>query len=125
MLHDINATEEELWRALSLAKADFVKDLPNGLDERCGEVGSGLSEGQAQRIAIARALLQKGAIILMDEACSSVDNLTEKRILENLSKGIKDKTIIWVTHHAVVQEYMTHSLSLQPQPKKKINSLDK
>jgi ABC-type bacteriocin/lantibiotic exporter with double-glycine peptidase domain len=97
-----------------------VFERPEGLDTPCSEQGSGLSEGQAQRIAIARALLQKGAIILMDEACSSVDSLTEKRILENLSKGIKDKTIIWVTHHAVVQEYMTHSLSLQPQPKQKI-----
>ncbi|MBP5289999.1 MAG: hypothetical protein J6Y76_01105, partial [Paludibacteraceae bacterium] len=61
-------------------------------------------------------------IILMDEACSSVDSRTEKRILENLSKGIQDKTIIWVTHHAVVQEYMSHSLALQPQPHRRLNS---
>ena len=122
LLGNADATEDEMREALRLAAADFVFERPEGLDTPCSEQGSGLSEGQAQRIAIARALLQKGAIILMDEACSSVDSLTEKRILENLSKGIQNKTIIWVTHHAVVQQYMTHSLSLQPQPNKLINS---
>ena len=122
LLGNADATEDEMREALRLAAADFVFERPEGLDTPCSEQGSGLSEGQAQRIAIARALLQKGAIILMDEACSSVDSLTEKRILENLSKGIQNKTIIWVTHHAVVQQYMTHSLSLQPQPNKSINS---
>jgi ABC-type multidrug transport system fused ATPase/permease subunit len=122
LLGNADATEDEMREALRLAAADFVFERPEGLDTPCSEQGSGLSEGQAQRIAIARALLQKGAIILMDEACSSVDSLTERRILENLSKGIQDKTIIWVTHHAAVQEYMTRTITLQTQPKKKINS---
>ena len=122
LLGNADATEEEMREALRLAAADFVFERPEGLDTPCSEQGSGLSEGQAQRIAIARALLQKGAIILMDEACSSVDSRTERRILENLSKGIQDKTIIWVTHHAVVQEYMSHSLAMQPQPHKRLNS---
>ncbi len=122
LLGNADATEEEMRDALRLAAADFVFERPEGLDTPCSEQGSGLSEGQAQRIAIARALLQKGAIILMDEACSSVDIRTEQRILENLSKGIQDKTIIWVTHHAVVQQYMSHSLTMQPQSNKAINS---
>ena len=112
LLGNADATEEDMREALRLAAADFVFERPEGLDTPCSEQGSGLSEGQAQRIAIARALLQKGAIILMDEACSSVDPNTEKRILENLSKGVQDKTIIWVTHHAVVQQYMSHTLAM-------------
>lgn len=112
LLGNADATEEEMKHALQLAAADFVFSRPEGLDTLCSEQGSGLSEGQAQRIAIARALLQKGAIILMDEACSSVDTQTEKRILENLREGINDKTIIWITHHAAVQEYMDNCLSM-------------
>lgn len=112
LLGNANATEEEMKKALSLAAADFVFARPEGLDTPCSEQGSGLSEGQAQRIAIARALLQTGSIILMDEACSSVDPQTEKRILENLKNGVTDKTIIWVTHHAVVREYMTDCLAM-------------
>lgn len=112
LLGNAEANEEEMRNALKLAAADFVFARPEGLDTPCSEQGSGLSEGQAQRVAIARALLQKGSIILMDEACSSVDPQTERRILENLKNGIKDKTIIWITHHAAVQEYMNNCLSL-------------
>ena len=112
LLGNADATEEEMREALRLAAADFVFERPEGLDTPCSEQGSGLSEGQAQRIAIARALLQKGAILLMDEACSSVDNATEKRILENLSRGVRNQTIIWVTHHAAVQNYMSRCLKM-------------
>lgn len=112
LLGNAQATEEEMRQALKLAAADFVFSRPEGLDTPCSEQGSGLSEGQAQRIAIARALLQKGSIILMDEACSSVDTQTEKRILENLRNGINNKTIIWITHHAAVQEYMGNCLQM-------------
>ena len=66
-----HATEEELKEALYLAVADFVFDLPEGMDTLCGERGSGLSEGQAQRIAIARGLLRPGSILLLDEPTSS------------------------------------------------------
>lgn len=113
LLGNSEATDEQMREALHLAAADFVFERPEGLDTPCSEQGSGLSEGQAQRIAIARALLQKGSIILMDEACSSVDNLTEQRILQNLATGIHDKTIIWVTHHTAVKEYMADCLTMQ------------
>ena len=77
-----DAGDEEYSRALHLAAADFVMDLPDGLDTRCGEHGVGLSEGQAQRIAIARGLLRPGGILLLDEPSSSLDTETEKILLE-------------------------------------------
>ena len=113
LLANANATEEELWRALSLAKADFVKDLPNGLDERCGEVGSGLSEGQSQRIAIARALLHPGGILILDEATSALDADTEKELLANLySEYHSVKTILFISHREAVTGYSDAILKL-------------
>ena len=94
--------------ALTRASALFVYDLPKGLDTPCGEKGSGLSEGQAQRIAIARALLQPGSILILDEASSALDPNTERQILEELQQQELHKTLIWVTHHMVVRDYMQH-----------------
>ena len=76
-----SATDEELREALHLAAADFVLDLPDGLDTSCAEIGRGLSEGQAQRIAIARALLRSGGILILDEATSALDPATEQLVL--------------------------------------------
>ena len=78
--------------ALHAAAADFVESLPDGMDTFCGEQGTGLSEGQAQRIAIARGLLRPGSILLMDEPTSSLDGETERLLLERLSGR-------WVTRH--------------------------
>jgi len=100
----VTATEEEMNDALQLACADFVKDLPGGLDSLCSESGGGLSEGQAQRIAIARALLRPGSIILLDEATSALDAETECQLLENLMHR-KQNTIICVTHRPAVIDY--------------------
>ena len=103
LLANANATEEDMWRALSIAKADFVKDLPQGLDERCGEVGSGLSEGQSQRVAIARALLHPGGILILDEATSALDADTERELLANLSAAYHTKkTILFISHRDAV-----------------------
>lgn len=110
-----DATEAEMHDALRRASALFVYDLPQGLDSLCGEKGSGLSEGQAQRIAIARALLQPGSILLMDEASSALDTQTERQILEELQSQPLGKTLIWVTHHLVVREYMEHCLVIDEQ----------
>ena len=92
------ATEEEMYAALETAEASFVFSLPEGLDTRCGERGAGLSEGQAQRIAIARGLLRPGSILLLDEFSSSLDPETEARLMENLTKKAADKTMIFITH---------------------------
>ena len=76
---------------------EFISTLPEGLDTVIGERGIGLSEGQLQRLAIARSLLSKAPIILLDEATSALDEATEKRFLENL-KELKTKTCIIVSH---------------------------
>lgn len=93
-----DASDEDLHKALHTAVADFVFELPEGLDTLCGEQGTGLSEGQAQRIAIARSLLRPGGILLMDEPSSSLDAETEKVLLERLAVQVKNKTLILITH---------------------------
>ena len=78
LLGNPEATEEEMARMLEMAAADFVFDFPEGLDTPCSELGGGLSEGQAQRIAIARALLRPGAVLLFGEFTSSLDDDTAR-----------------------------------------------
>ncbi len=98
-----DATEEEMKTALEDAQAPFVFDLPDGLDTPCGEDGSGLSEGQCQRIAIARALLRPGGILLLDESTSALDSVTEARLIERLESKYKGrKTVIFVSHREKV-----------------------
>lgn len=84
--------------ALHTAVADFVFSLPDGLDTVCGEQGTGLSEGQAQRIAIARGLLRPGNILLLDEPSSALDGETEHELLKRLAAEVKDKTVVMITH---------------------------
>lgn len=97
-----DATDEELRHVLHMAVADFVFDLPNGLDTECGERGAGLSEGQAQRIAIARGLLRPGNILLLDEISSSLDEQTEHTLFKNLFENYPDKTMIMISHRPSV-----------------------
>ena len=98
LLGNPQATESQLRDALHTAAADFVYTLPEGLDTPCGELGSGLSEGQAQRIAIARGLLRPGSILLLDEPTSALDEETERILMERLSRLVQDKTLILITH---------------------------
>lgn len=97
------ATENEIEKALSDACAEFAYDLENGLDFVLGEDGSGISEGQAQRLAIARALLGKGKILLLDEATSALDVISEDSVLEKLAAR-DDLTILFITHRESVLE---------------------
>ena len=99
-----DATDEELDDVLHTAMADFVLDLPDGLDTECGERGSGLSEGQAQRIAIARGLLRPGGILLLDEISASLDEATERELYRRLFAKYPGKTMIFITHRPVVCE---------------------
>lgn len=90
--------DDEIYSALKIACADtFVKELPDGLDTVLGEQGSGLSEGQMQRLAIARAILSERPIIMLDEATSALDEATEENLLMNL-RTMTDKTVILITH---------------------------
>lgn len=98
LLGNPKATDAQMWKALHTAAADFVHELPQKLDTPCSEMGTGLSEGQAQRIAIARGLLRPGNIVLLDEPTSSLDSDTEQKLLERLSHTIQDKTLIIITH---------------------------
>ena len=93
-----SADEADIKRALHIAVADFVLDLPNGIDTEIGEHAVKLSEGQAQRLAIARGVLHGGSILLLDEISSSLDPATEKTLLTRLFEASPDKTIILVTH---------------------------
>ncbi|MDE6379366.1 MAG: ATP-binding cassette domain-containing protein, partial [Muribaculaceae bacterium] len=107
-----DATDDEMYAALHYAAADFVKDLKFGLDTTCGEHGEGLSEGQAQRIAIARGLLCKGSILLLDEISASLDEETEKKLFSRLSSKRGTHTIIFVTHRSGVLPYCDDTLTL-------------
>ena len=114
LLGDPEADEARMKEALRIAAADFVFQLPDGLDTPCSENGGGLSEGQAQRIAIARALLRRGSILLLDEFSSSLDPETEKRLMENLSSALPGRTMIFITHRRKITEYCSDIIELAP-----------
>ena len=111
-LGKLNASEERMREALHKSCADFVFDLPEGLDTVCTEAGGGLSEGQAQRIAIARALLRNRAILLFDEATSALDPDTERQLLKNILAS-HDRTIIFITHRPAVVDYCDQTLRVE------------
>lgn len=107
----LDATDDEMFDALDKACAGFVKELPDGLDTNCAEAGGGLSEGQAQRIAIARALLRKGSVMIFDEATSALDPETERTLLDNLLHD-HSHTIIFITHRPAVVDYCDQVLRM-------------
>lgn len=106
------ADEDLLHDVLKTAAADFVFELPSGLDTQCFEAGAGLSEGQAQRIAIARALLRPGSVLLLDEFSSALDARTETLLLERLTSRLPDHTMIFITHREKIIEYCDSTLHL-------------
>ena len=91
---------------------DVIAELPDGFDTAIGERGHGLSEGQVQRIAIARALLFDAPILLLDECTSAVDGDTERRILENI-KELKGKTVVIITHRPQALKVSDHILKIK------------
>ncbi len=108
-----DATDEEMRLALHDAAADFVFELKEGLDTICGERGAGLSEGQAQRIAIARGLLRSGTILLLDEISASLDDATETLLMQRLSERMSTHTILIATHRTGVLSYCDYTLRLK------------
>lgn len=113
LLVNPNADEDKIKEALKLSDIlDFVEGLPEGLDTVIGEKGLGISEGQAQRLAIARALLSEAPILLLDEATSALDAETEQRVLDNIKK-LNKKTCIIITHKAAALDVCNKEFIIQ------------
>lgn len=110
-LGNLDATDKDIEEALHISCADFVFKMPCGLDTYCTEQGGGLSEGQSQRIAIARALLRNRSIMLLDEATSALDLETECHLLNNIM-SLHNKTIIFITHRKAVIDYCDQILDI-------------
>lgn len=116
-----DATEEEINRALEIACArDFVSQLPDGINTKIGERGTGLSEGQAQRLSIARAVLRDAPILLLDEATSALDIETEEKVLKNIMTHGKNKTCIVTTHRPSVLSISDHIYKIKENHLEKI-----
>lgn len=97
------ATDEEILAALRAACAyDFVAALPDGINTPLGERGAGFSEGQNQRLSIARAILRSAPVLLLDEATSALDLETERQVLKNITDLCRGKTLIVMTHRESV-----------------------
>ena len=112
------ATDEEMRQALHIACAEYVFELPDGIDSPITERGGGLSEGQAQRIAVARSLLRPGSILILDEVTSALDEATEQEMLKRLTQSQIGKTLIFVTHRPAVIDYCTQVLRIEKPAKK-------
>ncbi len=106
------ASDSQLEEVLHTSAADFVFSLPSGIDTQCFEAGAGLSEGQAQRIAIARALLRPGSILLLDEFSSALDAATETQLMERLTSRLPHHTMIFITHREKIIDYCDSILRL-------------
>ena len=116
-----DATDEEIREALETACAyEFVKKLPDEIETTIGEKGGGLSEGQAQRLAIARALLKNAPILILDEATSALDIETEERVLKNIMKKDRNRTCIVTTHRPSVLSVSDHIYEIREGKLKKL-----
>ena len=112
LLGNSEADDNVLRKVLYIASAGFVYDLPQGLNTKLGENGTGLSEGQAQRIAIARSLLRPGKILLLDEATSALDSETERNFLINLKQEMGNRTVIFITHQPEVAKFCDYQYNI-------------
>lgn len=111
---NLNATEEEMNEALKLAAAyDFVQELPKGIDTVIGERGHGLSEGQAQRIAIARAFVKKAPFLILDEATSALDEATEQEVIRGLQRLTPRPTCLVITHRKSILQYCDREIKIE------------
>ena len=116
-------SDEEIDRAIRLSCSDeFVSQLPDGLETVVGERGLGLSEGQIQRIAIARAILYDAPILLLDEATSALDEATEERLLKNL-RALDNRTCIIITHKPAALNVCNKEIRIEDRKIKIMNTI--
>lgn len=109
-----DASEEELMQAIELSSSQsFINEMEDGLDTVIGEKGLGVSEGQAQRIAIARALIRKSPFIILDEATSALDEVTELKVLSGLRQLTPRPTCLLITHRRSVLQYCDRELKIE------------
>ncbi len=107
-----DVSDETLWMAAEVADmADAIREMPQGMDTPLGERGAGLSEGQLQRLAIARAVISGAPILMLDEATSALDEQTEARVLRNL-RNLKDRTCLFISHRAAALEVCDHVIHI-------------
>ena len=118
-----DASEAEMWAALEQAAADFVHDLPEGLNTPLGERAGGLSEGQAQRIAIARALLRRAPVLILDEATSALDAVSEEKILSRLSESGRSYAplCLIITHRRSMLPYFDRLIEIDDEGRAKVS----
>lgn len=110
---NLEATEEDMIEALKMASGyDFVMSLDKGLDTVIGERGHGLSEGQAQRIAIARTLVRKAPFLILDEATSALDEATEQKVIDGLNKLSPKPTCLIITHRRSILKYCDREIRI-------------
>ncbi len=108
-----DVTDEAIWKAIEVAQiADFIRQLPQGLDTVLGERGLGLSDGQLQRLAIARGVLYGAPVLLLDEATSALDEMTEKQVLQNL-RALPDVTCICISHRPAALSVCDRVVNIQ------------
>jgi ATP-binding cassette subfamily C protein CydD len=109
-----NASEDQLSEAVRAARVDsFVEQLPEGLDTKVGEGGHGLSGGQAQRIAIARAFLKNAPLLLLDEPTAHLDPATESEVLDGLRRLAAGRTVILASHSAAARAFSGRRLDIR------------
>ena len=114
LMGNMEASDDEVVEALKSAAAyDFVKEFPKGIDSLIGEKGIGISEGQAQRIAIARALVRRAPFLILDEATSSLDESTELKVLEGIRKWRPSPTCLLITHRRSVLQYCDREIVIE------------
>lgn len=114
LMGNMDASDEEVIKALESAAAyDFVREFPKGIDTLIGEKGIGISEGQAQRIAIARALVRRAPFMILDEATSSLDESTELKVLEGIRKWRPSPTCLLITHRRSVLQYCDREIVIE------------
>ncbi|MFR9619747.1 MAG: ABC transporter ATP-binding protein [Rikenellaceae bacterium] len=114
-LANSGATDYEIDQAIKVAAAEFIYELPGGLEWQCGENGAGLSEGQAQRIAIARGVLLQRPVVILDEPTAALDTQTESLMIERLREYAHHKTVIIVTHRPQTVAMCDTTLTLESQ----------